>query len=74
MKAFYGLMLETKKEERVYQFNAPIGVSYDEIREVLNLFNGMIDEMAKNAEEIEKAKEEESFESIDLVEEPIIGV
>lgn len=60
MKAFYGLMLETQKEERTYQFNAPIGVSFDEVKEVLDLFKSMIEEMAKKAIEKEEKEKQES--------------
>jgi len=68
MKAFYGLMLETQKEERTYQFNAPIGVSFDEVQEVLELFKSMIEEMAKNALE----KEKQEAEAASKVVEPVI--
>lgn len=67
MKAFYGLMLETTKEERTYQFNAPIGVSFDEVKEVLDLFKSMIEEMQSKAIE----KEKQHSESSEVVE-PII--
>lgn len=63
MKAFYGLMLETQKEERTYQFNAPVGVSFDEVKEVLDVFKSMIEEMAKNALEKEKNKSIDEKES-----------
>lgn len=57
MKAFYGLMLEEKKEERTYQFNAPIGVSFEEVKNVLDIFKSMIDEMDKKESE-KRASEE----------------
>ena len=53
MKAFYGLMLEEQKEDRTYQFNAPLGAKFDEVKEVLDIFKSMIEEMAKNALEKE---------------------
>ncbi len=63
MKAFYGLMLETQKEERTYQFNAPIGVSFDEVKEVLDLFKSMIEEMQSKA--LEKEKQQSEVEIIE---------
>lgn len=57
MKAFYGLMLEEKKEERTYQFNAPIGVSFEEVKSVLDTFKSMIDEMDKKAAEESKSND-----------------
>jgi len=68
MKAFYGLMLETKKEERTYQFNAPIGVSFDEVKEVLSIFQSMIEEMASNA--IDKENKDKQLSEEDSV--PIV--
>lgn len=68
MKAFYGLMLETTKEERTYQFNAPIGAAFDEVKDVLDLFKSMIEEMAKNALE----KEKQETEAVSDVVEPVI--
>lgn len=74
MKAFYGLMLETTKEERTYQFNAPIGVSFDEVKEVLDLFKSMIEEMAKAAIEKENKDKQASEPIAEPIVEPIAEV
>ena len=68
MKAFYGLMLETTKEERNYQFCAPIGVKFDEVKEVLDLFKSMIEEMAKKALELESKDKQPEIEVVESVE------
>jgi hypothetical protein len=68
MKAFYGLMLETTKEERTYQFNAPIGVQFDEVKEVLDLFKSMIIEMAEKALEKEAQDKQLPEVEVELVE------
>lgn len=72
MKAFYGLMLETQKEERTYQFNAPIGVSFDEVKEVLDLFKSMIEEMQNKT--LEKEKQESVSDVIGEEIEPTITI
>lgn len=64
MKAFYGLMLETQKEDRTYQFNAPIGVQFQEVIEVLDLFRSMVDEMAKKGQEQEKQSKEVAEDNV----------
>lgn len=58
MKAFYGLILETQKDERTYQFHAPIGVQFDEVISILEVFKGMLEEMAAKAKEQEESKKE----------------
>ncbi len=69
MRAFYGLMLETAKEDRTYQFNAPIGVSFEEVKDVLDKFKSMIIEMDnKQSEEANKSKEDID-NSIEVIEE-----
>lgn len=75
MKAFYGLMLEEKKEERTYQFNAPIGVQFDEVIEILNIFRSMVEDMSSKAkEQEEKSLKEAADETIQEIKDEEIDI